>query len=126
MAQQIDQYAAETDAASESEYAPEDRGYVGKILAQFSGLRSLAGLAGRYLVAAVGITGVVFADYAATPEDACALAAELRRDVDETSGRECWRQIVIYDDHSMEVVDQLDLTDRRVFIDAPLLEPLTK
>lgn len=69
------------------------------------------------IVAAVGANGAQFSTVCDCDLERLRTVAALRTD-------DCWDQIVVYDARTMDVVDQIDLTDRTITTDAPLLEPL--
>lgn len=80
---------------------------------------TLTGLGNAFIIGAIAISGVVFADTRQTEDDARALAATMREHESDV-----WRQIVVYWSDDMSIVQQLDLTHREITTDAPLLEPL--
>lgn len=81
---------------------------------------NVRGLGKAFIVGALAITGVIFADTRQTEDDARGLAASMREHESDV-----WRQIVVYRSDDMSIVEQLDLTHREITTDAPLLEPLS-
>lgn len=87
---------------------------------------------GTLMVSALAANGITFAETRPTIESAYELVGEMVLDNSDPRGEldaaqrsaTRWLQIVVYNESDMSVVDQIDLCDRNVSTDAPLLEPL--